>query len=215
MKTTKEEILMTSLRLFAERGFDAVSTSMIASELGITKGALYRHYESKQAVFDAIIDRMFELDREQAEGSDVPAGEYKDDEEAYKNTSFGDLCRFVNEQFSFWTENGFAMYFRRMITIEQFKDPERNRLYQDVIAIGPVRYTEDLFREMIAGGQLNEDAERIGARDLAVMLFAPLQLSIQLFDGGADPDELKEHLRSITEDFERRFLKENIDENNA
>lgn len=47
MKTTKETIIKVSLQLFAERGFDAVSTSMIANQLGITKGALYRHFESK------------------------------------------------------------------------------------------------------------------------------------------------------------------------
>ena len=46
LKTTKEEILRVSVRLFAERGFDAVSTSMIAGELGITKGALYRHFKN-------------------------------------------------------------------------------------------------------------------------------------------------------------------------
>ena len=40
MKTTKETIIKVSLQLFAERGFDAVSTSMIANQLGITKGAL-------------------------------------------------------------------------------------------------------------------------------------------------------------------------------
>ena len=41
MKTTKEDILLTSLKLFAESGFDAVSTGMIAEKLDITKGALY------------------------------------------------------------------------------------------------------------------------------------------------------------------------------
>ncbi len=45
MKTNKEEIMLIALKMFAERGFEAVSTSMIASELGITKGALYRHYK--------------------------------------------------------------------------------------------------------------------------------------------------------------------------
>lgn len=90
MKTTKEEILLTSLRLFAERGFEAVSTSMIAQELGITKGALYRHYENKQAIFDAIIAKMFELDAKQAENSDVPVKGYEDDAEAYAGTGMQD-----------------------------------------------------------------------------------------------------------------------------
>ncbi|OON85644.1 hypothetical protein BXO88_11180 [Oribacterium sp. C9] len=208
MKTTKEDIILTSLRLFAERGFEAVSTSMIAQELGITKGALYRHYENKQAIFDAIIVKMFELDAKQAETSGVPVKEYSDDAEAYKETGFRDLCEFVNEQYSFWTENEFAKLFRRMITIEQFKSPEMNKLYQDVIAIGPVKYTKDLFGEMIVNGQLNADAAGLGAWNLAVQFFAPLQLSIQLFDGGADSEETRENLKKVTREFERKYIKQ-------
>lgn len=205
MKTSKEDILLTSLRLFAERGFEAVSTSMIAAELGITKGALYRHYESKQAIFDRIIEKMFELDEQQANDNNVPAGEYQDDKESYKNTAFKDLCEFVNEQFTFWTGNEFACLFRRMITIEQFKDEKMNKLYQDVITLGPVKYTEDLFKEMIDNDQLNSEAKEIGARNMAIQLFAPLKLSIELFDGGSDSEEIKENLRSITEDFEKKY----------
>lgn len=206
MKTTREEILFTSLKLFAERGFEAVSTSMIAAELGITKGALYRHFENKQAIFDAIIARMFELDAQQANDNNVPAKEYAEDAEGYQNTAFGDLCAFVNEQFLFWTENDFARLFRRMITIEQFKNPEMNKLYQDVIASGPVKYTEDLFAEMMKNGQLNEEAVRLGAKNLAIQLFAPLQLSIQFYDGGEASEQIRENLRAITKDFEMRWI---------
>ncbi|MFR5796203.1 MAG: helix-turn-helix domain-containing protein [Christensenellales bacterium] len=38
------------LRLFAQEGYEAVSVSQIAGELGLTKGALYRHYANKQAI---------------------------------------------------------------------------------------------------------------------------------------------------------------------
>ena len=41
---TKEKILITALRLFAQDGYEAVSVSRIAGELGMTKGALYKHY---------------------------------------------------------------------------------------------------------------------------------------------------------------------------
>jgi len=207
MKTTKEEILLTSLRLFAERGFDAVSTRMIAEELGITKGALYRHYEDKQAIFDAIIGKMFELDAQQANDNGVPEKEYEADSDSYKNTGFSDLCGFVNEQFSFWTENEFAMLFRRMITIEQFRNTEMNKLYQDVICAGPLKYTVNLFDEMIKNGQLNDEAARLGSQCLAIQLFAPLKLSIGLFDGGENPDIIKENLRAVTSDFEKRHIK--------
>ena len=44
MSKTKEKILLTALRLFAQDGYEAVSMSKIAGELGITKGALYKHY---------------------------------------------------------------------------------------------------------------------------------------------------------------------------
>lgn len=206
MKTTKEDILFSSLKLFAERGFEAVSTSMIASEIGITKGALYRHFENKQAIFDEIIQRMFELDEKQANENHVPAKKYEDDKESYQNTVLKDLCAFQIEQFIFWTENEFARLFRRMITIEQYRSKEMRKLYQDVICLGPVRYIEDLFKEMIKNRQLNEDADSIGPFNLAILFFAPLQLSVQLYDGGADSRELKENLRIITKDFVRKFM---------
>ena len=206
MKTTKEDILFSSLKLFAERGFEAVSTSMIASEIGITKGALYRHFENKQAIFVEIIQRMFELDEKQANENHVPAKKYEDDKEAYQNTVLKDLCAFQIEQFIFWTENEFARLFRRMITIEQYRSKEMRKLYQDVICLGPVRYIEDLFKEMIKNRQLNEDADSLGPFNLAILFFAPLQLSVQLYDGGADSRELKENLRIITKDFVRKFM---------
>ena len=57
-KTTKEDILIVALHLFARDGYEAVSVSQIAGELGMTKGALYRHYESKRDIFEHIVKRM-------------------------------------------------------------------------------------------------------------------------------------------------------------
>lgn len=201
MKTTKEDILMTSLTLFAQRGFDAVSTSMIAGELGITKGALYRHFDSKKAIFDSIIEKMYELDEKQAASSGVPTKVAAQDGEDYEETSVKALCEFVNEQFMFWTDNAFACLFRRMLTIEQFKSPEMKAQYQTIIGAGPVSYTEALFEAMIRDGQLKAEAEALGARQLALQLFAPLKLAIELFDGGEDRDVLREDLKKMTETF--------------
>ena len=207
-KTTKEEILIKALALFAERGYDAVSTGMLAGELGITKGALYRHFESKQAIYDAIFAKMIELDAKQAEDNGVPGEAYEQDTSHYGTTSLRDLCGFVNAQFVFWTENEFARLFRRLITIEQFKSPELMKRYQDVIAAGPVAYTEDIFREMLQNGALNEAAKKLGSGALALELFAPLQLSIQLSDGGEDRETVKENLRRVTAAFEKRYEKQ-------
>ena len=208
MKTTKEQILTTALNMFAERGFDAVSTSMIAGELGITKGALYRHFQNKQEIFDCIIQRMFELDAERAETGRVPAKTYEESADSYSQTEFLNFCEFVIGQFDFWTEDGFASAFRHMITIEQYKNSEMTRLYQDVLSRGPVKYSENLLRELIEGGKLNEAAAGKGAEYLAIELFAPLQLMIQLADGGEDREVLKKRLREITKDFEKRYQKD-------
>ena len=208
MKTTKEKIMQMALKLFAERGFESVSTSMIAGELGITKGALYRHFQSKQEIFDSIIRKMYEQDEKQAEDNSVPVKEYEEDAESYKHTSLKDLCEFVNSQYLYWTENEFALLFRRMISLEQFKNEERRKLYQDTLASGPVQYTENLFREMIKNGQLNREAKEFGARNLAMQLYAPLLLSIQLFDAGGNREKIKSDLRAITEEFAHRWKKE-------
>ena len=62
MEDTKEKILLAALRLFANDGYEAVSVSEIAGELGITKGALYKHYKNKKDIFDSIVKRMEEMD---------------------------------------------------------------------------------------------------------------------------------------------------------
>ena len=204
--STKQKILDASLELFSVQGFEATSISQIANAVGIRKASLYSHFENKQAIFDEIIQRMFELDEKQANENHVPAKKYEDDKEAYQNTVLKDLCVFQIEQFIFWTENEFARLFRRMITIEQYRSKEMRKLYQEVICLGPVRYIEDLFKEMIKNRQLNEDADSLGPFNLAILFFAPLQLSVQLYDGGADSRELKENLRIITKDFVRKFM---------
>lgn len=205
MKTTRDEILNVSLRLFSERGFDAVSTSMIAGELGITKGALYRHFANKQEIFDSIIKKMFELDEERANENRVAPTVPKKDDEAYGKTEFEDFCSYAVNQFHFWTENEFAKNFRKMITIEQFRNEKMTKLFQDVIGYGPIKYSADILAEMMETGKLNDEAAKMGAMNLAIMLFAPLQLMIQLSDGGADKNELRKQLKEVIKDFETRW----------
>ena len=46
MADTRENILNTALRLFARDGYEAVSVSTIGGEVGMTKGALYKHFKN-------------------------------------------------------------------------------------------------------------------------------------------------------------------------
>lgn len=57
-KTTKERILDAALISFVENGYKGTNLRDFAAGLGLSKSALYRHYESKEAIWDALIDKM-------------------------------------------------------------------------------------------------------------------------------------------------------------
>jgi AcrR family transcriptional regulator len=57
---TRERILAAAERLFAERGFSGVSMPAIAAVAGITAGAIYKHFESKEQLFFLIVRRAVE-----------------------------------------------------------------------------------------------------------------------------------------------------------
>lgn len=59
----KERYLFTAIKLYAERGYGAVSVRDIARELGITHSALYQYYRDREALFDAIVDYVNSTNR--------------------------------------------------------------------------------------------------------------------------------------------------------
>ena len=58
---TKERILREALRLFSQKGYDAVSVEQIAGAVGIKAPSLYKHYKSKQDIFNAIFEETAKL----------------------------------------------------------------------------------------------------------------------------------------------------------
>ncbi|MEV6031774.1 helix-turn-helix domain-containing protein [Nonomuraea sp. NPDC052116] len=60
---TRAEIQQAALSLFTERGYDATSMREIAEQIGITKAALYYHFDSKEAIILSLFqDNMRALD---------------------------------------------------------------------------------------------------------------------------------------------------------
>lgn len=53
---TKERIRDVALELFSEKGYSGTAMSDIAKRIGLSKAALYKHYASKQDIFDAIVE---------------------------------------------------------------------------------------------------------------------------------------------------------------
>ena len=61
---TRERILDVALDLFTEQGYDGTSLRQIAEQLGVTKAALYYHFESKEDILRALHMRLHEFGRE-------------------------------------------------------------------------------------------------------------------------------------------------------
>jgi AcrR family transcriptional regulator len=57
--TTRERILVSATRLFAEKGFDGASMPAIAKASGITAGAIYKHFEGKGELLLEVVTRSF------------------------------------------------------------------------------------------------------------------------------------------------------------
>ena len=57
-RNTKELILLEALKLFADKGYEGVSVRDIAAEVGIRQSSLYKHFESKQDIFDTLVETM-------------------------------------------------------------------------------------------------------------------------------------------------------------
>lgn len=109
MSNRKEEILIAALNLFAKDGYEAVSVSQIAGELGMTKGALYRRYKSKKDIFNCIVERMKQQDSEQASDHDMPEDDKERMPEKYETVSLDDFVKYniMKENIDFYGKSGF------------------------------------------------------------------------------------------------------------
>ena len=61
MNKTKRKIFETSMKLFAEKGYEATSIEEITATVGVAKGTLYYHFSSKEEIFDFLIEEGIKL----------------------------------------------------------------------------------------------------------------------------------------------------------
>lgn len=167
-----------ALELFAQNGYPGTSMNDIAKQLGITKGALYKHYSGKQEILDSITRRMNEMDTERAEEYEMPLDEPNGYAEAYANTPTDKIRAYSIAQFKHWTEESFSSLFRKMLTIEQYRVPKLAQLYQDYLASGPLEYMSAIFRKMADSDE--------AAMQLALDFYGPMFLLYSVYDGAED-----------------------------
>ena len=164
--STKLRILLESLELFSKEGYEAVSVEQIAAAVGIKAPSLYKHYKSKQDIFDSILRMMEQRDREQAAACDLPEETKDTDPQAYEQTSTEDLITFSKTMFRYWTEDEFAAPLRKMLTIEQYRSEEMNRLYHQYLGAGPLSYVADL----------------LGSEEEALRFYGPMYTLYSVYD---------------------------------
>lgn len=200
---TKERILDIALELFAQNGYLGTSMSDIAKQLGFTKAALYKHYTSKQEILDQIVERMNRMDYERAEEYEMPETEPDGFAETYMHTPIEKIRIYSLAQFDHWTKETFSANFRKMLTLEQYRDPKLAQLHHDYLAGGPLEYMAAIFRKLA-----DSDEE---AMQLALDFYGPMYLLYSIYDGAEDKASvaplLDAHIRRFIEKVESKYRK--------
>lgn len=175
---TKKKITETALKLFSQNGYVGTSMSDIANDLGITKPALYKHYEGKHEILESIVKRMSDVDIEYAKKYEMPEDEPGGFSDEYKNTTAEKIREYSIAMFRYWTEEAFPSQFRKMLTTERYRDKEMARLYQNYLSTGPAEYMAAIFRKFADSDE--------AAMGLALDFYGPMYLLYDFFDAFED-----------------------------
>lgn len=195
MKTTKREIMLTALKLFAKKGYEATSIADLAEKLGLSKGAMYKHFDGKRQLMGSILAEMEREDAARSESKNLPSKTKAEDEASYKNAVLSDVFDFAKWQFEYWTEDEFAAAFRRLLTMEQFGSEEMQKLYENYFSAGPLGYVCDLFSET----GVKKVAEN------AYALWATMHLGYALSDSAKDKNKVKKQVFEMLDDVYERI----------
>ena len=188
-RNTREEILDVALSFFSTKGYDATSLSDISGMLGITKAALFKHFDSKEEILDSIIKMMDAEDRNRARDMKVPEYSKSERDNEYRDINKSDFISYALSQFEYWTENKRASEYRKFLSLERLVREELKVKWDDNFVSGPLSYTKDVM-------------EALGIEEYekkAMRLWSLMFLSYFLFDSGEDKGKLKTNLK---EEFE-------------
>ena len=168
-KDTKQRILAAALDMFAERGYAATNVRELAESLGLAKSALYKHFDSKEAILDALLDQLTEYYEErfgsEANMPPTPA-------------SMEELRELGLHQIGFTLRDPSIIKVRKMLTQEQFRDERLARLATAHFLEGLTGMYEKIFAQMMEGGAMAKDDPGL----LAMEYVAPVAVLVQLSD---------------------------------
>ena len=176
---TRQRILDVALDLFTEQGFDGTSLRQIAEQLGVTKAALYYHFESKDDILMALHMRLHEF------GKDALT---QMGEEPVTLELWGELLDQIVDQM-LAQRKIFLMHERNQAALEKLHRKDHDAEHEDI---------QNKLRLVLADPRLPlRDRVRMAAS--VGVLFSGLVLSGEAFAGSSD-EELGRQLRAVLHD---------------
>ncbi len=165
--TTKEKITDVALRMFSERGYEAVSIRDICGEVGIKESTLYYHFKNKKDILDSLIERfknhikglLSHLD----EIDDEPSKKRKKNDLSSSKV----LDTYMMDSYLF---DPFCNLMIRLMMIEQFHNEEIRELYEKTLFTDPYNIYVKVFKRLASEGAFFESqSEQIVRRYHAYM----------------------------------------------
>jgi len=191
-KDTKEKILDAALEIFARDGYAGTNIKDIADSVGIVKSALYKHFESKEAIWDAVMDRIAAYYETQVtlldKRSDIPK-------------TADELIEFTRGMLNFTLHDNRVVCARKVITTEQFRDIKTRDYANKYFLYRNEEMFTSIFKEMMERGVIKKCDPKI----LALAYTTPIAALIHLCD--RDPDREDEAMQKL-ESFVKMFIDE-------
>ncbi len=180
---TRQRYLLTALELFSQRGFEAVSLSQIAEAVGVTKPALYKHFKSKQDLFDAIIQMSDEGFAARMRDLHEDFDQHPERRRDYLQFTEKELEEHLVQLFLHTAFDPLPRQFRQLMSVEQFHMPEIARRYNQRYLQCQFDEYEQIFRTLMEAGRLKEAEPRV----LAVTFVSAIIVMIGMCD--REPDK--------------------------
>lgn len=194
--TTKQKILNEALTLFSEKGYSAVYVGDIADAVGIKAPSLYKHYKSKQAIFNSCVEvfsERMEQVRNKLQLPDTPKADI-----TYQTANTETIVKIAINLFVFYLQDDVAAKFRKMLMIERYHNPELNKLFEDLFIDGAVRYEEKIFSDLIEAKIIKNENPHI----VALRFYTPIFYLLQKYDMYPNMvEEAKQELTLMVQEF--------------
>ncbi len=207
---TKERITEEALTLFAEKGYKGTSVKQIAEAVGIKDASLYKHYKSKQEIFNSIVTLINEHISNLSDTLGLPQNvdQYTEASNFYHKVDYFELKELTRKVFMFYLTDPYISKFWRIAHMEQYQNEQIYGMFRQIFMDDAISYQTSLFEEMMKAGIFRNG----DARAVAISFYAPIFLLLTMYVDHPDKkDEALTILDSQIEEFIRVYRKEDYE----